>query len=65
MALALYHIPRVRPKPDANRFIEVLMGRAEEGHVPLVEYLVDDLVRRPIVTDLLGRTWVEPEDRAS
>jgi len=63
MASALHNIPLVRPTPDAGRFIEGLMGRAQ-GHVPLVEYLVDDLVRRPIVTDLLGRTWVESEDRA-
>jgi len=63
--IELHNIPLSAPKPDARRFIDVLMGREGEGRVPLVEYLVDDLVRRPIVTDLLGRTWVEPEDRAS
>jgi uroporphyrinogen decarboxylase len=65
VAYALRNIPLARPRPDAGRTIDVLMGRAKEEHVPLVEYLVDDLVRRPIVTELLGGTWVEPVDRAT
>lgn len=48
------------PKPDAKGFIDILMGRSHSTRVPLVEYLVDDVVMRPIVTDLLGRKWVEP-----
>lgn len=32
----------------------------------MVEYLVDDTVMKPILTELLGRTWVdEGEDRES
>lgn len=33
------------------------MGRARAPAPPLVEYLVDDVVQRPIATGLLGRTW--------
>lgn len=62
MALELKHIPLVDPRPDAGQFIDILMGRAE-GRVPLVEYLVDDVVMRPIVTDLLGRPWAAGSDR--
>ncbi len=65
MAYGLQNIPLARPRPDAGRFIEVLMGCAEGDRVPLVEYLVDEVVQRPIVTDLLKRTWVAPGDRAS
>jgi uroporphyrinogen decarboxylase len=35
------------------------MGRTQSTKPPLVEYLVDEVVMRPIVTDLLGRQWVE------
>jgi len=35
------------------------MGRAKTVMPPLVEYIVDDVVMKPIVADLLGRRWVE------
>lgn len=58
-------LPLARPRPDIERFIAVLMGRAR-ARVPLVEYIVDEAVQRPIVTGLLGRAWVDgPGDRAS
>jgi uroporphyrinogen decarboxylase len=41
------------------------MGRVCDVAVPLVEYLVDDVVRRPIVTDLMGRAWVAGGDRTA
>ena len=52
--------------PDGKRFIDVLMGRAQ-GKPPLVEYLVDEVLRKPITTDLLGRQWVDDNagDRAT
>src|SRR5512143_4032552 len=57
--MALRNIPLVHPKPDARQFIDTLMGRATSARPPLVEYLVDDVLMRPIVADLLGRPWVE------
>jgi uroporphyrinogen decarboxylase len=54
------HLPQVKPRPDADRFIDVIMGRQRPPRPPLVEYLVDEAVRKPIVTGLLGRTWVDP-----
>jgi uroporphyrinogen decarboxylase len=42
------------------------MVRADGTRVPLVEYLVDDALKLPITTELLGREWVDlAEDRAS
>ena len=52
----LNHLPLSHPKPDGKRFVDVLMGRTG-GKPPLVEYLVDDVLRKPIMTELLGRTW--------
>jgi uroporphyrinogen decarboxylase len=56
------HLPLAHPHPDAARFVRVLMGQEVSARPPLVEYLIDDMVRRPIVTELLGRQWVDPAD---
>jgi uroporphyrinogen decarboxylase len=58
-------IPLARPSPGIGRFLEILAGRTI-GPPPLVEYLVDAAVMKPIVTELLGRTWIPfGTDRAS
>lgn len=62
----LHHLPLKHPQPDAKRFINILLGREKSPRVPLVEYIVDDVVMRPIVTDLLGRQWApEAAERES
>jgi hypothetical protein len=60
------HVPVKNPKPNAQEFIDILMGRTPQRRTPLVEYIVDDFVMRPIVVNLLGREWVTPRgDRES
>jgi len=59
------HVPLRRPQPNAKEFIDILMGRIPQRRTPLVEYIVDEIVRRPIVKNLLGREWVMPTDRES
>ena len=49
-------LPLRHPRPDARHFLDVLMG-VKKAVPPLVEYLVDDVVMKPIVEDMLGRTW--------
>ena len=62
----LLNLPVQHPHPDASRFINTLMGRTHDTYVPLVEYLVDEVVMQPIMTGLLGRAWVPyGSDRAS
>jgi uroporphyrinogen decarboxylase len=62
----LRNVPVAHPAPDSGQFIGTLMGQISGARTPLVEYLVDEMVMRPIVTELLGREWVRPgEDRAS
>lgn len=62
----LSHIPVAGPRPNAKKFIDVLMGRAMTERSPLVEYLVDAAVMKPILTELLGREWSDyGNDRAS
>ena len=54
----LRHLPLSNPQPDAGAFIDILMGRRDRTRPPLVEYLVDDVLRKPITTDLLDRPWI-------
>ena len=54
------NIPIGRPAPDAERFVRVVLGQQRSDSPPMVEYLVDDALRRPIVTGMLGCEWVAP-----
>ncbi len=67
MPQSFAHLPLAKARPDPQRFIDVIMGRARSERPPMVEYLIDDAVMRPITTDLLGREWVVPNgaDRAT
>lgn len=51
-------LPLTKPSPDAAECIALLSGRSPSGRVPLVEYIVDDVIMRPILTQLMGRRWV-------
>ena len=63
---ALRNLPLAKPHPDGAYFVSALLGRTKGGRVPLVEYLVDETLTRPITTQLLNRTWVDwSADRAS
>ena len=52
------NLPLSKPRPDARRFIDGLMGRVRVPRTPLVEYNIDDAVLKPILEGLLGRRWV-------
>jgi uroporphyrinogen decarboxylase len=51
-------LPLRHPHPNSSQFINILMGRAPQTRTPLVEYIVDDVMMKPIVEGLLGRQWV-------
>ncbi len=53
----LRHLPLANPRPDIEKFLAVLAGKAQAFPPPLVEYLVDEVVMAPIVSDLLRRPW--------
>lgn len=64
--MTLRNIPLTRPRPDAKEFIDIVMGRVKSPRVPLVEYIVDETVLRPVLTGVLGREWTaHGPDRAS
>ena len=62
----IHNLPLANPKPNSTEFIDILAGRVKSKRVPLVEYLVDDILMKPITTSMLGRQWVIPgADRES
>lgn len=59
-------VPLKAPQPDRERFIRVLMGQEKSARPPLIEYLIDPAVMMPIVVEMMGREWVDPDgDRES
>ncbi len=56
------NLPVQKPNPDSSLFIKTLMGQERTARPPLVEYLVDEVLMRPITTDMLGRQWVSSGD---
>lgn len=58
-SMNIINLPLGKPKPDAKEFIEILLNRKNPARVPLVEYLIDDILMKPIVTQMLGRQWVD------
>lgn len=54
-----YNIPLLKPNPNAKQFIDILLDKIKTARVPLVEYLVDDVILKPIITEILGRQWVD------
>jgi uroporphyrinogen decarboxylase len=57
-----YTIPLKKPKPDIARFLKAMRGETAPEKPPLVEYLVDDAIMKPVVTGMLGRPWVDAAD---
>ncbi len=56
-------VPIKKPKPDIGHFLAAMSGKTIPEQVPLVEYLIDNAVMKPILTDLLGRRWVDASDK--
>ncbi len=50
-------VPLAKPRPDVAWFLDVVAGRRPiDDRPPLVEYIVDDAVMKPVL-EALGRTW--------
>jgi uroporphyrinogen decarboxylase len=51
------NVPIEKPKPDCDDFIKAVTTDYEPGRVRLIEYIINDPVRKA-VTEMLGRRWV-------
>jgi uroporphyrinogen decarboxylase len=50
--------PFFHSQPDAQSAIDHLMGRKQLDRPPLVEYIIDESILRPLLTQM-GRAWVD------
>lgn len=56
-------VPIAHPKPDINRFIKIMKGEIIPDKPPMVEYLIDNALMKPIIKEMLGRKWIETTDK--
>lgn len=61
--MSKYRVPIENPKPDIERFIDIMSGKIIPDRPPLEEYLIDNALMRPILEDLLGRKWIATSDK--
>lgn len=58
-----YIVPLEKPRPDIDRFLNAMSGKKIPQKVPMVEYLIDNALMKPILEDMMGRKWVETSDK--
>ncbi len=58
-----FKLPIEKPEPDIENFVNIMNGKIIPDKPPMVEYLIDNTVMKPILQDMLGRKWVSPTDK--
>ena len=61
--MSTYRVPITKPKPDIERFMKAMKGETVPDRPPMVEYLIDNALMKPILEQLLGRKWVDTSDK--
>ena len=61
--MAKLSVPLEKPKPDIQRFLDIMSGKTIPDRTATVEYLIDNAVMRPILEDMMGREWVDTSDK--
>jgi len=61
--MSSYRVPLAHPKPDIEHFMRAMRGEIAPEKPPMVEYLVDNALMKPILEDLLNRKWVDTSDK--
>jgi len=51
-----------KPHPDINAFLDTISGRKPAAKPPLSEYLVDNVVMKPVL-EMMGRKWVDTGEK--
>ncbi|UCD28956.1 MAG: hypothetical protein JSV03_00275 [Planctomycetota bacterium] len=58
-----YRVPLKKPKPDIQRFLNAMSGKKVPDRTPMVEYLIDDAIMKPILENMMHRQWVDTSDK--
>lgn len=56
-------VPLEKPKPNIEHWVKVIKGEEAPERPPMVEYLVDNAVMKPILTQMMGRKWVATSEK--
>jgi hypothetical protein len=54
--LSAWIVPLNKPRSDIDRFLAAMSGEKVPARAPLIEYLIDNAVMRPILENMRGRT---------
>ena len=60
--LSKLRIPLAKPRPDINAFLDTMLGRKPAAKPPLAEYLVDNVIMKPVL-EMMGRKWVDTGEK--
>lgn len=52
-------VPIKKPKPDINRFLDAISGKKMPIKPPLVEFVIDNAIIKPILVNMIGRKWID------
>ncbi len=61
--MSTYKVPLAHPRPDIGHFMRAMRGEIAPEKPPMVEYLVDNALMKPILEDLLHREWIDTSDK--
>lgn len=56
-------VPLKKPKPNIEHWVKVIKGEIAPERPPMVEYLIDNAVMKPILTQMMGRKWVTTSEK--
>lgn len=56
--MSRFIVPLEKPKPDVERWVKVIKGEEIPERPPMVEYIIDDAVMKPILIQMMGYKWV-------
>jgi len=56
-------LPLEKPKPDIQKFLDAVSGQKVPSKAPMVEYVIDNAIMKPILEDMIGREWVDTSDK--
>jgi len=52
-------VPFKKPTPNIAGFLDVMNGNKLPDKPPIVEFLIDDTLMKPILEEMIGRKWVD------
>ena len=55
-------LPAIKHRTDITTFIDSLLGRKIPERPPLCEYLIDNVIMKPVL-EMLGRPWVDTGEK--